>query len=167
MDNLTPSQRSKIMSLVKSKNTKPELLIRHSLFKMGLRYRLYKKLPGTPDLTFTKYKTVIFINGCFWHNHQNCKLNRLPKNHSNYWLKKKLRNQKHDHEVQKMLLEQGWRVLIIWECVCKKKFITEICSYIKEFLENESLVFSEISSVDGSISLISNSKRDEIRDNAQ
>ena len=145
MDNLTKSQRSYVMSQVKSKNTKPELLVRKSLFSIGYRYRLYQNLPGKPDLTLKKFKTVVFIHGCFWHNHKDCKLNRLPKDNSDYWLKKKLLNQKHDLSVQRQLMDQGWRILIIWECACKKNLISKLLKLITEFLHNESLKYQEIS----------------------
>lgn len=169
MDNLSKSQRSRIMSLVKSKNTKPELTIRHSLFKLGFRYRLYKKLPGTPDLTFPKYKCVVFIHGCFWHNHQGCNLNRLPKDHQDYWLKKKINNQTHDIEAQKQLLDKGWRILIVWECACARKLIDKVCQKIEKFLKDQSVDFGEISGSKGMISdvFLSRSKINEIRDNAK
>ena len=102
MDNLTKTERSRVMSKVRSKNTKPELMVRKKLFSLGFRYRLFQKIPGTPDLTLKKFKTAIFIHGCFWHNHQGCKLNRLPKDHRSFWQNKKSRNQLHDF----LLLEQ-------------------------------------------------------------
>lgn len=145
MDNLSKSRRSYVMSLVKSKNTKPEQLVRKSLFKLGYRYRLYKDLPGKPDLTLKKHKTVIFIHGCFWHNHKDCKLNRLPKDNSSYWLKKKLLNQKRDQLVRQKLLALGWRVLIVWECACQKKHLPKLLELISKFLNDNSLSYGEIS----------------------
>lgn len=124
VDNLSPEERSHIMSLVKPKNTKPEWRVRSFFHKLGFRYRLHVKgLPGKPDLVFPKYKTVIFVNGCFWHGHEDlmCKLARLPKFRIDFWKDKINRNQKRDKYNIKELERMGWRVLIIWECRLGKK----------------------------------------------
>lgn len=108
------------MARIKSKNTKPELLVRKYLFKKGLRYRLYNKnLPGKPDLTFPKYNTVLFVNGCFWHHH-NCKYGTTPKTNTSFWLDKFKKNQMRDEKNYNQLVSMGWNVIIIWECQLKK-----------------------------------------------
>ena len=120
MDKLTKEQRHKCMSAIKGRNTKPELLVRKFLFSRGFRYRLnHPRLPGHPDLVLRKYRTVIFVNGCFWHGHD-CR-NTRPADHQDYWQKKRERNIKHDQEVTAMFEARGWNVLRIWECELKKK----------------------------------------------
>lgn len=119
-DNLTPSQRQRCMSHIRSKDTKPEIIIRRFLFAKGLRFRLHaKQLPGKPDLTFPKYKTIVFIDGCFWHSHENCKYSKLPKTNVDYWIKKLENNKLRDEANEKKLEEMGWRVIRIWECEIK------------------------------------------------
>ncbi|WP_307343902.1 very short patch repair endonuclease [Caldalkalibacillus uzonensis] len=114
-------KRSEIMSNIKNQNTKPELLIRSLLHKMGYRFRLHRKdLPGRPDLVLPKYKTVIFIHGCFWHQHPNCKKATIPKRNREFWLKKLTRNMERDQQVIEELESMGWNIIIIWECQVKK-----------------------------------------------
>jgi len=113
--------RSKNMAAVSGKNTKPELLIRKSLHKLGFRYRLHdKKLPGKPDLVLPKYKAVIFVNGCFWHHHD-CHLFTWPATRKDFWRTKIEGNRARDIEAVKKLRSMGWRVLTIWECSLKGK----------------------------------------------
>lgn len=107
------------MSAIHSRNTKPELTVRKYLWRVGFRYRLnYNRLPGHPDLVLKKYRTCIFINGCFWHGH-NCQEFRPPKTNVNYWTKKINRNRERDKEEQKKLAEMGWHVIVVWECELK------------------------------------------------
>lgn len=109
--------RSKMMAGIKGRNTKPELLIRSLLHRKGFRYRLYgKDLPGKPDIILPKYKSVIFIHGCFWHGHQECPLFKLPTTRSEFWSTKISRNQQNDSKNINLLLANGWRVCIVWEC---------------------------------------------------
>ena len=116
--------RSYNMSRIKSKNTKPEILVRKFLFANGFRYRLYdKKLPGKPDIVLPKYKTVIFVNGCFWHGHENCKFFKLPKTRSEWWKEKFERNIKNDNIEHAKLSDSGYKVIVIWECEVKNKSI--------------------------------------------
>lgn len=110
------------MSRIRSKNTRPEILVRKALFAKGFRYRLHdKKLPGKPDIVFKKYRTVIFVHGCFWHGHANCKYFVLPKTHSAWWRNKINKNKALDriHELQ--LQNMGWQVLTVFECDIKKE----------------------------------------------
>ncbi|SRR5690606_6562325 len=112
--------RSFNMSQVKGKDTKPELIVRKFLFASGLRYRLYdKKLPGKPDIVLPRYKTVIFIHGCFWHGHENCKYAEIPKTRSDFWLAKIKQNKLRDMNNIKKLENEGWKLFIIYGCELK------------------------------------------------
>ena len=117
--------RSKNMSHIRSTNSKPEETVRKYLFSKGLRYRKnVRRLPGCPDIVLPKYRTVIFVNGCFWHKHD-CGRFVWPSSNEEYWHQKISRNIERDAENQKLLMEQGWRVLVIWECQLKKKVAAE------------------------------------------
>lgn len=121
VDVVNRATRSRMMSGIKGKNTQPELLIRQGLHRLGFRYSLHnKKLPGKPDMVFGKYKAVIFIHGCFWHAH-NCHLFKWPSTRPQFWREKIGGNTVRDKEQLQILNEQGWRVLIIWECALKGK----------------------------------------------
>ena len=109
--------RSRNMSRIKGKNTKPELIVRRMIFRCGFRYRLHdSKLPGTPDLIFSKMRKLIFVNGCFWHLHQGCRFSKLPKTNQDFWKKKLEGNRARDRMNQEGLETLGWKVLVIWEC---------------------------------------------------
>jgi DNA mismatch endonuclease (patch repair protein) len=117
MDIVTKTQRSKNMAAIRSKDTKPEKRVRSFLHANGLRFRLHvKDLPGKPDLVFRRYKTVVFIHGCFWHGHSPCKIARTPKSNLEYWVPKIQRNIIRDARNKKTLQKLGWRVITIWEC---------------------------------------------------
>ncbi|MEG0144333.1 MAG: DNA mismatch endonuclease Vsr, partial [Akkermansia sp.] len=121
MDRLDKTTRSRVMSAIGHKDTTPEVSVRKSLFHLGLRYRLHDKtLPGKPDLVFPKYKSVIFIHGCFWHSHD-CKYGRLPSSNTDFWEQKLKRNVERDHVNIRLLSLLGWRVKIIWTCSLKNK----------------------------------------------
>lgn len=122
-DTKTPEQRSRNMSLIRSKNTKPEETVRKKLFARGYRYRKnVRGLPGCPDIVLSKYKAVIFIQGCFWHMHD-CGRFRWPSTNIEYWKPKILKNIERDNYNQKCLRDQGWNVIIVWECELKKKLL--------------------------------------------
>lgn len=124
-DNHTKAQRSMNMSHIRSTNSKPEEKVRKYLFSKGLRYRKnVRKLPGCPDIVLAKYKTVIFVNGCFWHHHD-CARFVWPSSNQEYWHNKIDRNVERDKENKKILEEQGWQVLTIWECQLKKAVAEE------------------------------------------
>lgn len=111
------------MSQIKGKNTKPEVLVRKFLFSKGFRYRIHdKRLPGKPDIVLPKYKTVIFVNGCFWHGHNKCKYFILPKSNAQWWKEKLDRNIQNDILYQSKLLEQNWKVIVVWECDLKGSY---------------------------------------------
>lgn len=120
-DKVSKNRRSEIMSSVRGKNTKPELTVRKFLFSKGFRYRLHdKKLPGKPDVKLSKYKTVIFINGCFWHGHKNCKIYVMPKSNKEFWQEKVHKNMLRDQENIAKLKNSDWNVIVLWECELKK-----------------------------------------------
>jgi len=120
-DVVDAATRSKMMSGILGKNTKPEIIIRKALFAKGYRYKLHdKKLPGKPDLVLKKYSTVIFIHGCFWHGHD-CHLFKWPKTRPEFWRKKITRNMEKDQEVIKQLKKEGWKIITVWECAIKGK----------------------------------------------
>ncbi len=116
--------RSYNMSRIKNKNTKPEILVRKFLFANGFRYKLNdKKLPGKPDIVLPKYKTVIFVNGCFWHGHENCKYFKLPATRTEWWNAKIEGNIKNDTIKHALLREAGYKIMVIWGCEIKNKSI--------------------------------------------
>jgi DNA mismatch endonuclease, patch repair protein len=127
--------RSFNMSRIKGKDTKPEIMVRKFLFSNGIRYRLHdKKLPGKPDMVFPKYKKVVFINGCFWHGHENCKYFVVPKTKTEWWLNKINGNKKKDTESVYALKKQGWKVVTVWECELKpNKKDKKLKSIVREF----------------------------------
>lgn len=121
-DTVSPEKRSQVMARVGSKDTKPELLIRKGLHAAGFRYRLHvKELPGKPDLVFRRYRSVIFVNGCFWHGHS-CPRCRTPNSNTEYWNQKVARNVERDAVNRQSLLDEGWRVLTVWECALTGKW---------------------------------------------
>lgn len=121
MDNHSKKVRSYNMSRIRSTNSKPEDIVRKYLFSKGLRYRKnVKTLPGKPDVVLKKYKTVIFVNGCFWHGHQGCKYFVMPKSNTEYWNKKITGNVERDKNVIVRLEKLGWNVITVWECQLKK-----------------------------------------------
>ena len=122
MDHLNPQQRSRNMAAIRGKNTKPEMIVRRGLWKRGFRYRLnHKRLPGHPDLVLRKYRTCIFVNGCFWHGHEGCGAYRVPKTNTDFWEAKILRNRTRDLRVQEQLAAMGWHCLTVWECELTKQ----------------------------------------------
>ena len=136
-DVLTKEQRKKCMSQVKSKNSKPELLVRQFLFASGYRFRLHRKdLPGKPDIVLPKYKTVIFINGCFWHGHENCKYSKMPVSNQEFWRNKILGNINRDFVNKSKLKSLGWNVIEIWQCQLKPKEKEETLKTLLNKLQN-------------------------------
>ena len=133
MDKLTPQQRHKNMAAIRGKDTKPEMIVRRGLWKRGFRYRLnHRGLPGHPDLVLRKYRTCIFVNGCFWHGHgvtlnikdetlnvQSSECCKIPKTNREFWVAKIRRNKERDKEEQKKLAEMGWHCITVWECELK------------------------------------------------
>lgn len=132
-DTLTPAQRSERMSRVRGKNTAPEMKLRRLIHGMGYRYRLHVgDLPGKPDLVFPSRHAVIFMHGCFWHRHANCKLARLPKSKLDFWETKLEENRQRDLRYRERLMAMGWRVLIVWECELQN--LDHVSRVVREFL---------------------------------
>ena len=126
-------QRSRNMSAIKSKNTKPEIKVRKILHSMGYRFRLHRKdLPGSPDIVLPKYKTIIFVHGCFWHRHENCKYASTPKTRQEFWEAKFRENINRDKLNQENLSSKGWKIIIVWECEIKDKDFE-----LNKFFKNE------------------------------
>lgn len=141
MDKFSPKKRSEIMSKITGKETKPEILVRKYLFAKGFRYRKnVKTLPGKPDIVLPKYKTVVFINGCFWHGHKNCKKANLPTTNFNFWKEKIdkniIRDKKNIHDLKKM----GYNVLVVWQCTLTAVKINKTL----DKLEKKILTFIEL-----------------------
>lgn len=130
------------MTAIKGKDTKPEMIVRKYLFSRGLRFRVQvRKLPGKPDIVLPKYKTAIFVNGCFWHGHEGCKYFRLPKSNVEFWKEKIERNIERDKESMQALFDLGWKVVRVWECELRNKANRE---------ETLNKIYTSITSPDGS-----------------
>jgi len=133
-DSLSQKERSERMSRIHGKDTKPELIVRRLTWALGYRYRLHAhRLPGCPDLVFSSRKKVIFVHGCFWHQHRGCRQYRMPKSRLDFWLPKLQGNRERDRVIRTKLRGMGWRILVIWECELKNT--TLIARRIEQFLE--------------------------------
>ncbi len=122
MDVVSPEKRSQIMSAVKSKDTRAEMLVRRYLWSQGIRYRVHRKdLPGKPDIAIAKFKIAIFVHGCFWHGHMDCSRGRLPKSKLEYWEPKIQANKLRGLKVQEALHVIGWTTIVVWECQLRTK----------------------------------------------
>jgi len=116
-DDPVDATRSRIMSAVRRSHTGPELIVRKLLHGLGYRFRLQRRgLPGTPDIVLPKYRTVIFVHGCFWHRHEGCSKSTMPKKRAEFWREKFVRNVSRDQDVERALINEGWRVVTVWEC---------------------------------------------------
>lgn len=136
-DIFTPEKRSSIMSRIRSKDTRPEKIVRSVLHRMGYRFRLHRKtLPGCPDIVFPRSKKAIFVHGCFWHGHTSCKRAAIPKTRSDYWFKKISANIKRDAGNCQAIIDLGWQVLIVWQCEVKK--LDQLEARLKAFLPDAS-----------------------------
>ena len=134
-DVLTPDQRHRNMAAIHSSSTKPELILRRSLWRLGFRYRVNdKRLAGSPDIVLPKYRSVIFVHGCFWHGHKGCSYYAVPKTNTEFWRAKVKRNQERDQEVWRKLEAKGWNVIIVWECELKKERFQETINRVKTAL---------------------------------
>lgn len=147
---LSTEQRHKTMASIHSVNTKPEVLVRKYLWRNGFRYRKNNpRLPGHPDIVLRKYRTCIFVNGCFWHGHEGCKYFHYPKSNVDYWTKKINRNRERDKEEQKKLAEMGWHVIVVWECELKpdkrEKTLTSLAFTLNHiFLQDHSVAYPHV-----------------------
>lgn len=138
MDVHDKETRSYNMSCIKGKNTRPEEIVRKYLFSQGFRYRKNdKRLPGTPDIVLPKYKTVIFVNGCFWHGHEGCRYFVIPKTNTEFWTNKIETNRKRDIRKINDLQTLGWKVIVVWECQLKKEKTDITLNNLKTTIKNQ------------------------------
>lgn len=135
VDTISKSQRSLNMSRIRSKDTKPEMIVRRLIFRLGFRYRLHRKdLPGKPDIVMPGAKKIIFVHGCFFHKHD-CRYGRVePKSNSEYWQNKRIMNSIRDERNERNLQNLGWKILIVWECMTKKNSRESLSRIIEDFL---------------------------------
>ncbi len=146
-DVFSKSQRHVIMSHIRGEDTTPERCLRIALWRKGFRYRLNdKRLPGKPDIVFPKYRTVIFVHGCFWHGHKGCKYYTIPKTNTNFWVAKISRNQERDQEVWRQLEAKGWFVIIVWECQLKKAKLQETVEMVTNEIRKKGEIYHSIQS---------------------
>lgn len=139
-DTMTAEQRHKCMSHIRSKATKPELKVRHWLWMHGYRYRLnVKSVPGKPDIVMRPYRTAIFVNGCFWHGHEDCNSFKMPKTNTDFWMAKIERNKQRDRQNYCILQDNGWNVIVIWECQLKPSKLEQTMREV-EILLNENML---------------------------
>ena len=132
-DIMTKDERSIRMSRIRSASTKPEMKLRHALWHLGFRYRTNdKKLPGKPDIMLPKYRSVVFVHGCFWHGHKGCPTSHIPETNTEFWMAKVARNQERYQEVWRKLEAKGWSVIIVWECELKKAKLEETINRVAE-----------------------------------
>lgn len=135
MDKFSPEKRSWLMSRIKGKNTSPEIRVRSLLHRLGFRFRIQRKdLPGKPDIVLPKYRVIIFVHGCFWHQHQGCKSSHIPQSNVSYWENKLSRNVLRDIKNKQDLEQLGWKVIVIWECETKN--IEKLAEEISEKIRN-------------------------------
>jgi DNA mismatch endonuclease (patch repair protein) len=135
MDNWDKSKRSLEMSRMPYKGTKPEIILRKALFAKGFRYRInFNKLIGKPDIVLPKYHIVIFVNGCFWHQHENCKYAYKPKTNLNFWKSKFEKNKERDDRVSRQLISQKWRVIVVWECQISMNSIAKLVEELEALI---------------------------------
>ena len=139
---MTAEQRFRCMSHNRANNTGPELSLRRALWRLGLRYRVNeKRLPGTPDIVFSKYRTVVFVHGCFWHGHKGCRYYTVPKTNTEFWMAKVARNQERDQEVWRKLEAKGWSVIIVWECQLKKAMLEDTVNRVAAEIRHNGEIF--------------------------
>jgi DNA mismatch endonuclease, patch repair protein len=135
MDTISPERRSKLMSRIRSSNTKPEIAVRSMLHGLGFRFRVHvKSLPGTPDIVLRKYRSVILVHGCFWHSHRGCKRAFVPSSNRQFWLKKLSMNRQRDKRVVKALKNAGWNVLLVWECQLRhpERLVSKLLGFLEK-----------------------------------
>lgn len=141
MDTVSEKRRSENMRHIRSKDMKPEMIVRRLVHRMGYRYRLHgRELPGKPDLVFRPRRAVIFVHGCFWHQHDDpeCNIARMPKSRLDYWEPKLSRNKARDRQHHAELVSCGWQVLTVWECQTKQAKLSELAEIVRSFLDEQS-----------------------------
>ncbi|MPN31226.1 Very short patch repair protein [bioreactor metagenome] len=143
-DIVDPVTRSRIMASIRGKNTKPELKVRRGLHRLGVRFRLHRRdLPGCPDIVFPKYRTVLFVHGCFWHRHEACRFAYTPSTNRQEWIKKFDANVERDRRQVALLRQAGWRVFVIWECALKGSDLSDLLVTVAEELKLGKCLYQE------------------------
>lgn len=143
-DIVDPATRSKIMASIRGENTKPELLVRSGLHQLGVRFRLHsRELPGSPDLVFPKYRTALFVHGCFWHRHDSCRLAYTPSANGQKWGEKFKANVERDRRQIALLQQAGWRVFVIWECALRASNLSDLFIAVASELKAGDRAFRE------------------------
>lgn len=132
IDVVDRATRSRMMSGIRGKDTKPELIVRSFLHRAGLRFRLHAKLPGKPDLVLPKHRATVFVHGCFWHRHESCPCATTPANNAAFWQEKFAANVRRDAKVKQQLEELGWRVLVIWSCELDERKLADLAATIRK-----------------------------------
>lgn len=132
MDVVDPVTRSRMMAGIRGKDTQPELIVRSFLHRAGLRFRLHAKLPGRPDLVLPKYRTAVFVHGCFWHRHEGCRHAATPASNASFWQEKFASNVRRDAKVKQQHEELGWRVLVIWSCELNERRLAQLATAIRK-----------------------------------
>ena len=132
MDIVDRATRSRMMSGIRGKDTRPELMVRSFLHRAGLRFRLLPKLPGKPDLVFPRFRTAVFVHGCFWHRHEGCRFATIPTSNALFWQKKFTENVLRDARKEQQLEELGWRVLIVWACQLNDRELGKLATRIRK-----------------------------------
>ena len=137
-DIVDPETRSRMMSGIRARDTKPELVLRHALHAAGYRYRLHRRsLPGSPDLVFVKFRAVIFVHGCFWHRHPRCSKATSPSTRPEFWAEKFAKNVERDKRSRQYLIDAGWRVGTVWECAIKKYRTGDLIQEVRNWLDSD------------------------------
>ena len=131
VDVVDAATRSRMMSGIRGKNTRPELAVRSFLHRQGLRFRLHQKLPGKPDVVFPKYRAVVFVHGCFWHRHAGCRFATTPSSNMEFWSQKFDANVKRDAKVRRLLKRDGWRVFVVWSCKVNEQTMMRLSERIR------------------------------------
>ena len=143
-DIFSTEKRSQVMAKIKSTDTKPEILLRSILHGLGFRFRIYKSdLPGKPDIVLPKYRTVIFVHGCFWHQHSDCKKATIPLQNREFWANKLYKNKERDKAVSLILQSMGWNVVTIWECQLRPRAINDIIPQLVNDITNNEVTSNE------------------------
>lgn len=143
-DVLTRQQRHNCMSHIRSRNTRPEVKLRKELHRLGYRYRVnVKSMPGTPDIVLQKFRTCIFVNGCFWHGHKGCSKFVIPKSNTDFWVEKIWNNRERDIKEIMLLEAYDWKVIVVWECQLRKDSFNETVAEVRRQLEENRLAYSD------------------------
>ncbi len=148
VDVVDPESRSRMMAGIRGGNTKPEMLVRRAIFSAGFRFRLHRRdLPGTPDIVLPRWRVAVFVHGCFWHQHTNCRFSKLPATRPEFWRTKLEGNVRRDDRSVAALCAAGWRVLVVWECLTRGASVEELAPLLAEWIKGD-MPFGEMKPAD-------------------